>query len=78
MAKISANGATEMARIKSRKANSNIEWLWVMCSDGRILRRTTGDLGTGYSVYRRGWNGDRTQAVLVEMARAAGHEVLPA
>lgn len=77
MAKISANGATEMARIKSVSSNGT-EFLWVMCSDGRVLRRLTSYGGTGYSVYRRGWKGDKTQAVLIEMAQACGHKVVPA
>ena len=76
MAKISANGATEMTRIKSKGPTGTV-FIWVMCSDGRVLRRITSNGGTGYSVYYNKWKGDKTQAALVEMAETCGHKVLP-
>jgi|HubBroStandDraft_5_1064220.scaffolds.fasta_scaffold00014_3 hypothetical protein len=53
MAKISARGATEVGRVKAR-TTSGVEFLFVMTSDGRVLRRATGDLATGYILLSRG------------------------
>jgi hypothetical protein len=75
MAKISANGATEKARIKT-KSPGGYEYLWVMTSDGRVLRRVIGEVSTGYTVFRRNWRGDRTQAVLSVMAAGLGHTII--
>lgn len=44
MAKISAHGATDVARVKTD------DKLYVLCSDRRVLRRFTGTLTSGYSV----------------------------
>jgi hypothetical protein len=70
MAKITANGATEVARIRTTFAEST--YLWVMTSDGRILRRCT-DFDETYQVIGRGWKGDKTLAALEKIARSAGH-----
>lgn len=54
MAKISARGAREVARLKVRSAfPGGGEYLYVMTTDGRVLRRATGDAGTGYTVRLR-------------------------
>ena len=49
MAKISAYGATEVARIRCEN-NYGTTYLYVLCSDGRILYRPTGYPGTSYTV----------------------------
>jgi hypothetical protein len=50
MAKISARGATEVARLRVTNGAGKFPRLFVMTSDGRILTRLTGELGTGYTV----------------------------
>lgn len=74
MAEITQGGATEAARIKTSSPGRNV-FIWVMCSDGRILRKMEMDEGP-FRIYRRGWKGARTQETLIEMARACGHEVV--
>ena len=77
MAKISANGATEVARIETRFKGSGQDesrYLWVVNSKGVVLRRLTGEYGSGYTVYRRHQTASRN--LLVALARRAGHEVI--
>jgi hypothetical protein len=50
MAKISARGATEVARVRGQREGADFQMIYVMCSDGRVLRRSTGEFGSGYSV----------------------------
>lgn len=47
MAKISANGNTEVARV--RYAQGQARGIMVLRSDGVVLQRLTGDLSTGYT-----------------------------
>lgn len=75
MAKITANGDVEVARIKTL-GPSGYPYLWVMTKKGRILRRTTGAFGTGYSIWLRHWNGDLTEAALIQLAQTNKHEVV--
>ena len=52
MAKISANGAHEVARIKATFSGNHTR-IFVITSDGRVLGRWTGDLNSGYVVILR-------------------------
>lgn len=51
MAKISARGATEVARIKARSEASGETYIYLMTSDGRILMRNSKD--NGFTVAHR-------------------------
>ena len=52
MAKISANGAHEVARL-SAISQRGTRYILVMTSDGRVLSRATGDADSGYVVVLR-------------------------
>lgn len=72
MAKISANGAHEVARIKVTSPGG-YPYLWVMCSDGRVLSRATGELSDGYTVAVRGLSRSlRTREALLRIAQIRG------
>jgi hypothetical protein len=58
MAKITANGAHEVAKVKAH-SRAGGEYLYVMCSDGRVLWRPTGESGSGYTVLYRGVKQER-------------------
>lgn len=76
MAKIGARGATEVARIKT-ESPAGTSYLWVMCSDGRVLRRITGELGESYAVFRRHVRPEaRNQYLLIGLAIRLGHKVV--
>lgn len=52
MAKISARGAKEIARIKAiSPAGDGYTYSFVLTSDGRVLRK--GDLDSGYTIVHR-------------------------
>jgi len=53
MAKITANGAHEVTRISVRSP-AGIRYIWVMCSDGRVLSKPANEPSLGYTVYQRG------------------------
>jgi len=76
MAKITANGATEAARIRTTSHEGRVTYLWVMNSKGTILWRQTAASGyaTGYTVYSRR-NKPATRATLVSVAERIGHTV---
>ena len=71
MAKITANGATEVARIKT--TSGRYSCLWVINSRGTVLWRYTGDNGS-YTVKHRNVK-PVTRERLIELAWAAGHRV---
>jgi hypothetical protein len=50
MAKISARGATEIARLKVQRKGQDFQMLYVLCSDGRVLARITGANGNSFHV----------------------------
>ena len=76
MAKISANGAHEIARIKVTSP-AGYPYLWVMCSDGRVLSRATGELGDSYTVYLRGLRRSlRTREALLRIAQIRSYKVV--
>ena len=52
MAKISAHGAHEVARIKATIPGNHYSQLFVIASDGRVLSRYT-DISSGYRIYGR-------------------------
>lgn len=51
MAKISARGATEVARLKAKSEASGATYIYLMTSDGRILMRDSRD--NGFTVAHR-------------------------
>lgn len=51
MAKISARGATEVARLKAKSEASGETYIYLMTSDGRILMRNSKD--NGFTVAHR-------------------------
>ena len=76
MAKISANGAHEVARINVTSP-AGYPYLWVMCSDGRVLSRATGELSDGYTVAQRGLRRSlRTREALLRIALIRGYKVV--
>jgi len=76
MAKISANGATEVARINVTRADGGYTYVWVMTSDGRVLSRARGT-GDGYTVAQRGLRRNlRTREVLLRIAAIRGYRVV--
>ena len=50
MAKISARGCTEVARVTASNPTTGTRAIFVLRSDGKVLRRNTGDAATGYTV----------------------------
>jgi len=76
MAKISANGATEVARVTTRNRHG-YRYIWVMTSDGRVLQRCTDQqIGSGYTVLRRRIQpGDRSEVFLRTLAQRHGHTI---
>lgn len=52
MAKIGARGRTELHRLNAVLHGDPIDVtkIYVLCSDGTVLHRFTGDTGTGYKV----------------------------
>ena len=71
MAKITANGATEVAKIATL-GPGGARYFWVINSKGVILRRATGPFGSGYTVYSR--KNTPTRATLIAVIRRAGHQ----
>lgn len=53
MAKITAHGAREVARIKVTTPGNNYKQLFVIASDGRVLTRYTDGISNGYRIYGR-------------------------
>ena len=75
MAKISANGATEVARIQAISP-AGYTYLWVMTSDGRVLSRASGT-GDGYTVAARGLRRSlRVRETLLRIAQIRGYRVI--
>jgi hypothetical protein len=76
MAKISANGATEVARIQVAHLVSGQPYVWVMTSDGRVLSRASGT-GDGYTVAARGLRRSlRVRETLLRIAQIRGYRVI--
>ena len=76
MAKISANGAHEVARIRAISP-AGYTYIWIMTSDGRVLTRTTGELSDGYTVAHRGLRRSlRTREALLRIAQIRGYRVI--
>ncbi len=83
MAKISANGATKVAEVRATNPRTNSETVYVFCSDGRVLSRMAGSIGTGYTVMQRlgkcrnkaGYQAIEAREHLVRLARRHGLEV---
>lgn len=72
MAKISANGATEVSKMKV-ESQSGYEYIIVMCSDGRILRRTA---DSGYTIAMRVSKKNATHDFLWQFATARGYSIV--
>ncbi len=82
MAKISARGATEVARLRV-KTPTGLEKIYVLTSDKRILTRYVGDAGTGYTIrltsrqFRQThWTTGNPHAVLRAIAIHDGYNVI--
>jgi len=76
MAKITANGAHEVARIRVTSP-AGFPYLWVMCSDGRVLSRATGELSDGYTIAVRGLQRHlRTREALLRIAQIRGYRAV--
>jgi hypothetical protein len=81
MAKISAHGAHEVARIQVRHMadETNTRYVWVLTSDGRILSRAERDvlMPDHYSVYLRGLKRKlRCRSTLLRIALIRGYRVV--
>lgn len=81
MAKITARNATEIARIKTElSADDPVKYLWVLRSDGKVLRRLTGDVSTNYTIIGRLANAPAEKSAgagaLARIAIKRGHTVV--
>lgn len=74
MAKITANGAREVAKIRAIRTGSDLKYLFAINSKGVVLWRTTGEYGTGYTVYQRGVQ-PATKISLVALIVSRGYKV---
>lgn len=76
MAKISANGATKVAEVRVTNAVEDevFESVYVLCSDGRILRRIPGLTGF-VLVTKMGKGITLNRTALVDLLRSRGYEV---
>jgi hypothetical protein len=70
MAKISANGATEVARVETRA--HGYKYTWVMCSDGRVLRKNDSASDGGYTLFARAGKDKATEAHLKMVISTTG------
>ena len=80
MAKISAYGATEVARIKVRSPGG-VEMVYVMASSGRVLTRYVGDhdRDSNYTLRGRTQKPERiNQEFLIQIAERDGMTVITA
>lgn len=76
MAKITANGATEVAKVRAIKPGYDSKYLFAINSKGVVLcRRTTGEYGTGYTVYERNVQ-PATKISLVALIVSRGYKVI--
>lgn len=71
MAKISAGGATEIAKIRATR--NGYDYLFAINSKGTVLYRITGDAGTGYTIYDR--HREPTRAALLALLARNGYAV---
>ncbi len=77
MAKTSANGATEVARLTVQPEGLDFQMIYVLCSDGRVLKRVRVEHGSGYSVRGRiRIPKDRTAEFLAVIARRDGMAIV--
>lgn len=77
MAKISANGATKVCQVVAKAPNGEYRYIFVMCSDGRILRRSVGEgYGSGYSVAERVGKKNATRQKLMDHISLRGYRVV--
>lgn len=77
MAKITARGAREVARIAARNPGTGARYLYVITSDGRVLWRPAGP-GEHYTVIgRRVPPARRNRELLVQLAERRGLAVTP-
>lgn len=72
MAKITANGATEVVKVRTI-APCGLTYLWAINSRGTILSRITGTLETGYTVYSR--KNKPTRDALVKVINRRNHRI---
>lgn len=72
MAKITAGGAREVARCTVTTA-PNVQRIFVLCSDGRLLTRFA-DPGSPLKLYRRGILRP-SRPVLLDVMRSLGYDV---
>ena len=75
MAKITANGATEVAKVRAIKPGYYSQYLFAINSKGVVLWRTTGEYGTGYTVYERNVQ-PATKISLVALIVSRGYKVI--
>ena len=66
MAKISARGATEIARVKAHSEAADVDYLFVLTSDGRVLSRYAGENGSGYTLAHKVRNPDNINQAFLE------------
>ena len=74
MAKISSNGATEVAAINT-KSPAGTEYRWAINSRGVVLRRWRGEPGTGYTIFVKLRQQVATRATLLAIIKLEGHEL---
>lgn len=74
MAKISARGATKVAEIKATREAVNWTATFVMCSDGRILRKFQGE---GYNVMLKVAKSKATRETMAFYVSQWGWEEIP-
>lgn len=64
MAKISARGAKEVARIKAKSEAGGYSYIFILTSDGRVLKRLSQD--SGYTVDHRVRNPENINRAFLE------------
>jgi hypothetical protein len=74
MAKISANGAHEVAAINT-VSPAGTKYRWAINSRGTVLRRWRGDLDTGYTLFVKLRREVATRATLLKLIDIEGHAI---
>jgi hypothetical protein len=73
VAKISARGAREVARITATRPASGGRYIYVLTDDGRVLYRAVGVVGTSYTIRGRIKNpASRTRDMLALVVKRDG------
>jgi hypothetical protein len=77
VAKISARGAIEILRLKTRsKSNHDYTYEYLLTSDGRVLVKSTGTFKSGWTLLGSLPASQQTAGFMREIVRKHGREVV--